>query len=408
MLLTRTGRRLLNDAPFSRWISSVVALTLAFAPSLWSQATIAEVNALGALFAAAIFAALFSNSRHRLDFAASIIGLALTHHLASILLFPSAIIILSATRYTRQQYARAAILALTPLVIYAYLPIAARTHPPVNWGDPESLEQFIWVVTGGPYRSYLFALPLADLVSRVGAAANYLFAQFTIVGVILGLWGGVRMAATPHSRRAFFALLLAFGLTAAFAITYNSLDSFVYLVPAYIVFAIWTMAGAADALGKVSILRSSRTSIVFAGCLVLLPLYNLSMNFDAMNLSSDFSARDYAQQIIERVPANALIISDGDEHYFSLMYYRYVIARKKSQFVISNDLLQYDWYFENIRLLAPNLHGAPLNPADRVAALVDAYLTQGRSIFATAHTDALSPFDLEPYDGFYRVVGRPN
>lgn len=423
IFLARTGRALLGaDAPLARWIPPSIALTFALAPAFWSQATIAEVNALAAFFAAALLAVLFSDSVHRLYYAAAIFGLGLVHHLTIVLLLPSAIILLGSTRYTRSQYLRAAFLTLAPLALYFYLPIRAATHPPINWGNPETWDGFLWLISGAPYRQYVLATPPAEILTRVGLSTRFLFEQFTVVGVAFGLWGVLRMATDVRLRRVFSALMVAFGMIAVYAIGYNSRDSFIYLTPAFLIFALWVMYGINDLSSREfsplplreiiapEAERSGgvrvRVDAVLLALLVLLPLYNLATNFGKMNLSSDFTAYDYGKNILTTIPADAVIIADGDEHYFALAYYRHVVTPEKKQIIVSGELLQYSWYFDNIRRDLPTVNASAANHVDRLTEIMDAVLAQQRAVYTTMQNNSFSPFALERRNNFYRVLGR--
>ena len=145
-------------------------------------------------------------------------------------------------------------------------------------------------------------------------------------------------------------------------------------------------------------------AVLYTVLLTVLPLYNLVVNFNAMNISTDYAARDYAQTIFKNSSDGATIIADGDEHYFALMYYRYVIASEKNQTVVSAELLQFDWYFDNIRRVVPGVNASAQNLSDRIAAVIEANLTQGREVYTTVPDDSFASYALEPRDGFYRVT----
>src|SRR5207245_1270640 len=75
----------------SEFASLVAALALAVSPVFWSQAVIAEVYALNALFVAAlIYGAIVGRwSARRLPLLALLFGLALTHHRTVLLMAPA-------------------------------------------------------------------------------------------------------------------------------------------------------------------------------------------------------------------------------------------------------------------------------------------------------------------------------
>lgn len=435
VLTAIAGRQLVrNSNSLSRWVPRSFALVFAFAPALWSQATIAEVNAVAIFLAAALFAVLLSDSPRRLFFAAAMVGIGLTHHLTILLLVPAAIILLASTRWTARQLTASLLALIAPLVLYLYLPLRAFTHPPINWGDPETLDGFLWVITGSPYRQYLFSLSPAEVFGRVALIARLLFEQFTIVGVMLGLWGAFQMGMRSdiETRRKFLALLLAFVLPVAYAVVYASRDSFVYLLPAFLVFLFWMMYGAndliANLLGRVvpglrGVIPSESkgatrqtpppvwgaggmraAAIIFP--LILFPLYNLTVNFNAMNLSSDYAAYDYAKTIFSEIPRQTVVIADGDEHLFALQYYRNVIAPQSDVVVVSAELLQYSWYFNQVRRMLPNVNGSVVTQPDRLVEVMDASLAQGRGLYVTLHNELLSRYATEIRDGYYRVIRR--
>ena len=44
------------------------------------------------------------------------------------------------------------------LLVYVYLPWRASKDPIINWGDPDTWENFRWLVMGQGYRRFFFAL----------------------------------------------------------------------------------------------------------------------------------------------------------------------------------------------------------------------------------------------------------
>ncbi len=336
-------------------VAPVAALGLAFAPALWSQATIAEVYTLNLLFAAIILWAIVSESPHRLYLTAVALGLGLTHHFSILLLVPGALV---ALKPTRREW-RAGLLVLAPLLLYAYLPLRAMADPPVNWGDPRTLDRFLWVVTASPYRSYLFGTSLYDVAARIESTARLLFDQFTLFGIALALWGMVRLAF--DNARLAAALGLCAGLTAGYAIAYASRDSFTYLLPAFAVVYLWLTYAAAwlIELAAPSLQQTGRAEpgqmahtlvpLMIILALVALPAYNLWSNARQMDLSRERAASDYAQNLLEALPSDAIVFAEGDERLFALVYYRHVVlAGRSDALIVSQGLLQYAWYYDNL------------------------------------------------------------
>src|SRR5205085_8360732 len=150
--------------------------------TLWSYATIAEVYTLNTLL---ILIVLFLMVRWRryvlvdrpstgsaitihdkwLYVAALVFGLALgVHHVTVGLILPALGILVYRTEglrfFTGRRLVYAALISIGALVaVYAYLPFAASRSPVINWGNPRSLQEIWWHITGRQYRVFLSFTP---------------------------------------------------------------------------------------------------------------------------------------------------------------------------------------------------------------------------------------------------------
>lgn len=386
----------LGDETLRDSVAAIAALVLAFAPAFWSQAIIAEVNAFSALLVASLLVVLFSINPHRLELAMLIFGIGAAHHWTILLLAPMAWWLLKNISWTGAQIMRAVALFIAPLLVYLVLPLRAATNPPVNWGNPQTLENFWWVVSAAPYQPYLFGLAPAAMLERVAAVPRLLFNQFNIGGGALGIWGLAQMvsSAENQNRRRGGGLLIGITLIVAYAAVYGSRDSYIYLLFAYILFA------PAIALGIADVLTRLNTRWGYAGLLVvflLLPIFNLATNFRALDLSQERGAFTYAESIFRTIPNNAVIITDGDEHLFALWYYRYAIAGESSHVdIVSHELLQYDWYAAQIR------QSMPVSDT-RLTSIIDQSITGNRKVYATTHIGELAEYIFQPQENLFII-----
>lgn len=348
--------------PFRWWVAGASALVFAYSPMFWSQATIAEVYALNALLTALLLLGLLLWARDAAAARPSIapwlvaaaLGLGLANHLTILFVVPAAVVLLW-RRVGWGSILRVSLVALSiALLLYLTLLLRASSDPPVNWGDPRTLPALANVISGQIYRGYVFGLPLSDYPLRLAAWAKLLFNQFGAIGVALGLWGAVRLF--DRAPRIATALALIVAIYSVFAIGYNSVDSDVYLIPAYMAFAIYIAAALGDIVGAVSRRvpslgwqRTAFPAVVVAG-LSLLPLSNLTLNFSGMDISRDTEALDYAQQAFAVMPDNALVVSsDTGEHIFSLWYYRYVERPDSHVLIVVPGLLDFPWYRQELK-----------------------------------------------------------
>jgi hypothetical protein len=354
--------------------SVTAALAFAFSPVFWSQAVIAEVYTLNAFFVALTIYLLSycaktrtSSSGPRLFYSlAFFYGLSLGNHLSMLLLLPVGVFLVLRGEYRRFLKYKTLITTyaffLLGLSVYLYLPLRAAQHPPINWGDPHTGSGFAWLVSARLYRQFVFALPGKYIPARVSAWLALLIQQFGWWGLLLeliGLWFWW------NEDRIFCVLLAIFVLISSiYAIGYNTTDSYIYLIPSFLVMALWLGKGVHCVLIALRELfvriartvKPSSTFFLLSSCaFLLLPLSSLTNNYEALNLNSDQTASDYGAGVLGALPANAIIIADTDPHTFALWYFHYAEGVRADVAVLNATLLQYDWYREGISRLYPHL-----------------------------------------------------
>lgn len=396
----------------SRWpLALSAALVWAFAPIPWGQAVIAEVYALSALLAVGFTTAMLhwraTGSRAAWRGAWLLFGLGMAHHLLiAACLIPAAIWAWEQRRRTgRRVWGEAAGLVALGLCFYLYLPLRAAASPPVNWGNARTFAGFWWVVSAAPYRQYVFALPPTEWPSRVGAWAALLLGQFKLWGVALGLWGAISLH--ERDRTASWGLLGLFAAITLYAIGYDTTDSYVYLLPALAVFAAWIAAGLADIGDRIRAQRKSLARLTWVGmaaALVALPVLSLAMHWAACDLRGDREAQEYVDGALAALPADAVVLADGDRQTFALWYARWGLGGAYHGEPISVGLLQFDWYRAQVQGRNPDLvlPDAALPQDEWLARFVAASLER-RPIFVTAEHLAPGGYALEPAGPLLRV-----
>jgi len=383
-LLYLAARETLPGRRTALWACLSPALWLATSRIFWSQALITEVYALNAVLFAALLllclrlgaklsdARMASTSHQALLRHAALIawlyGLSLGNHLT--ILFSGPLLLWHAWQIYRRrrlsvpQWAAVGTAFALGLSVYAYLPWRAGREPLMNWGNPRTLQGLIWMISGGIYRPFVLALPLAQWPARLLAWAGLLVQQFGVVGTALGLLG-----IWAHKRRnagQAAILLLTFALYSLYAAGYNTTDSYVYLLPVYMLFALWIAHGADLVLRTLGQTRTASATLTAA--LLLLPLVSLRANWQAVDLHDDRSAHDYGAQVFAQVPDGAIVVSATDPHTFTLWYFARVVVNRPQVAVVDRDLLVYDWYVAGLRQRYPWLRW-PVTPPDRAPSL---------------------------------------
>jgi len=395
------------------WLDSLISLVSALAcaagPTLWSQATIAEVYALHSLFCALC---LYLGLRNDLLVQSRwwwvlglALGLGLGVHLTLLLMLPG-LTVLVWPRENRRHLLALAAGALLGLAVYTYLPLAARMRPTINWGDASSWSGFWWVISGEPYHTYAFALPTSHLLARLSAWARLVTQQYTPPGVVLGALG---LCSWIEKRRYKWTLgtTLTFIAHTIYAISYNTADSYVYLIPTYLVTAIWIAEGArAIITGFVRgnprrwQRRIALSLVVFAA----IPLYSTLCHYDKLDLSDDRAAANWVDDVLGQIPEGALLITSQDRHTFTLDYVQWVEHRRQDLLVIDADLLGYDWYAGQTNRRHPSQN--PLESKEPLIQLISGNLGQREVYLATPREAVMAAFQVTRCGSLWRITGQ--
>ena len=421
------GARPWRTAP---WIPTAAALVAALAAAagreLWSQATITEVYALNALFAGALLAgcavalvrgpAAVDRRNGALPFMlVFVLWLGLGNHVTLGFAVGPLVAAVAYTCWRAEPTARRGLLLIgwfaAGLAVYMYAPIASSQQPPLNWGHPHTASGFWWMVSGSIYRDYAFGLAPSLLPGRVATWADFLLAQYTVVGLWLGLAGLYAL----WSRCRTFAAGSAVGtvLVSFYAIGYSTPDSFLYLIPAFLMFAVWIAAGltwlTAAALRLPVLAGAPRQSVIaatglLAAATVAVPGYSLFANAGSLSLRDDRAARDFVTAAFETAGQGSVIFASDSERVFSLWYQSYLADPARQVMVVSVPHLQFDWYWDDIRRQYPSR--VPLEPPAGFDARVDALIAHNLGVtpvFAASRTGILDRYGLVEDGVIYRI-----
>ena len=415
-----------------RWVRSVIAASVALiwatGHTVWSQATIAEVYSLSAFFGVCWLLVALRADRmttlRRWGLLGILIGLGLGTHMTLLLMLPILpILLLPNLRCQKRRSHRLVALGLGTclgLGAYGYLPLAAGSGSPINWGDPRSLSGFWWTVSAKIYRPYVFSVPLSHLPSRVLALIGLWREQFTSLGVMLaaiGLWSwGER-----GQRRWVWATGVGFVAYTLYALTYDTSDSYVYLIPSYLFAALWIAEGAlicatssrwlaTKLLGIDSASLSTTLVLIVLGAI---PVWSLGSHYGSLNLSHDTEVGDWMGRVLDRLPHGALLITGEDRHTFALDYVRWVEGTRLDLLVVDGELFSYDWYRSALGAQSAatgtppdltDLHTALVEPQADLAELISESLAHREVYLASRRQSLEQAFDVKPMGDLWRVA----
>jgi hypothetical protein len=346
------------------------AWSYAFAPLVWGQALIAEVYALAGLWTAWVLEHGLSEwadglrpggehgsaewadglrSGGKVDgaFALGLLwSLGLGVHLTLLFLAP----LIAWLIFRRPSFVlRLASGFLIGLLVWLYLPL----RDGLGWGQPATWQGFWWLVSGALYRGYVFALPPSALGGRLAAWAQTWLGGLGWTGVALALWGVMVLAG--RRRGGLVALALCFVAWNLYALGYNTTDSVVYLVPAFVIGSVWLGVGLADVLGRVWDLGGRRWTPLLLALALLTPAWSLARNGAALDLSDDHEAADFCGAVMNEAPPGAILLTRTDRQTFALWYCQQVRGLRPDVAVVDEGLRNFDWYRVQLQRAHPNL-----------------------------------------------------
>jgi len=406
-------------------------LLWAFARDVWAQSVVAEVYTLNALLLVTIVLLVlrFSEERSMRDLylAAGLFGLALANHYPLMLLALPALLVFVARRPVASPAGRPALapgraapwsfravltvlgLSVPGLALYAYLPLAAARHPPINWGDPSTWDRFWAHVSRAAYRK----LELGHLSSArdkerfLALFFEILASQWTApVLIVLGVLGVLRLRARPRERNLLLAIAALSGVGLTLLLNYEyeheniqRVDEF-YL-PVYAVLAPVLAMGLAHAAEEIARRAPplERAARVVLPAVFLLPLV---LHHRHNDLSNDRVAHDYNAFVLDSLPPDSVYFTSGDYTSFPSLYFQVVEGRRP-------DVLLADFTGE----LSPAARAylaeidPSIDPGDR-AAVQSAFIDRGRrKLLVAAKSDLKIAAPVDPWGLVYFVWGLP-
>jgi len=307
------------------WAAAAAALLLAFSPSFWGEANIQRVYALNALFVAFATAAAFAWHRSRearaLVLAFFLCGLGATNHtfMAIFALALALFAIATAPALMKDWWTalRAGGAFAVGLLPYAYLPLRSGADPVLDWGNPETLSNFIAVVLRRGFWGRAFIRGPGDLPVIAGDYLRGLGVETLWAGAILALIGAV----VGWRRRwpVLLPLLVMAGNLAALVIHGSRADIFIwhrYYIPSYLMAAVLAGMGA-QALCE----RLPRRLLLLP---LVVPLVLLVTGWRDFDRSRYRIAEDFSRALLSTLPPGAHLAASDDNILFVLIYLHFV------------------------------------------------------------------------------------
>jgi hypothetical protein len=366
-------------------------LLMGFSRTLWSYATIAEVYTLNTLLIFVIFFlmlrwrrgiiadrrrigapvedehSVLADTAHDvfLYAAALVFGLALgVHHVSVALILPALAVIVYRTEGLRFFRSRrllyAALISVGALVaIYSYLPLAASHTPVISWGNPRSLQEIWWHVTGRQYQVY-FSFTPKIMGEQSLEFFRMVLREFGLpwLPLSLGLAFTGFASAFKRDRTTFWFLLFMIIADLAYAFSYEiAEDKDAYYLPAFFSIAIAAGFGIRWLIQlTVSKPKLIGKSYLIAAIAVLLTLtIAFTGNWPFNNRRHYFIAHDYVENLLSAIEPDGLLLTFDWQVASPMLYAQEVEQRRRDVKVVDINLLRRSWYFDYLKHAYPGL-----------------------------------------------------
>ena len=372
-------------------------LLMTFSRTLWAYATITEVYTLNALLVLLVFF-LVARWRRRIVeartdstavmtaddtwiyAAAFVFGLATgVHHVTVVLTLPAIAVVVYRTEgltfFTSRRLLFAALISIGALIlVYSYLPWAASRSPAMNWGDPRSLQEIWWHVTGRQYRVF-FSFSSATMGAQFVEFCRMALREFGFSWLPLTLFLAIAGLATASKRdgTVFWFLLLILIADLAYSLSYEiAEDKDAYYLPAFISIAIAAGLGVRCLIQLAASKRSRIWTpyVAAAVAIVLTILVAFAANWSFNNRRHYFIANDYVENLFSTIEPNGLLLTQDWQVASPMLYAQEIEQRRYDVKVVDINLLRRSWYFDYLKHAHPDLIGRAKEKIDLYFALL--------------------------------------
>jgi transmembrane protein TMEM260 (protein O-mannosyltransferase) len=357
-------------------------LLMAFSRTLWVYATITEVYALNALLVLVVFFLVVRWRRRIIETrtnssaaattpdtciyaAALVFGLAMgVHHVTVALTLPAIAVVVYRTEglkfFTSRRLLYAALISIGALIlVYSYLPWAASRSPAMNWGNPRSLQEIWWHITGRQYRVF-FTFSSAAMGAQFIEFCRMALREFGFAWLPLTLFLAVAGLASAYKRdrTVFWFLLLILLADLAYSLSYEiAEDKDAYYLPAFISIAIAAGLGVRWLIQLAAAGHSSmwRPYAAAATAIVLAAVTAFATNWPFNNRRRYFIADDYVENLFSTIAPNGLLLTQDWQVASPMLYAQEIEQRRPDVKVVDINLLRRSWYFDYLTHAHPDL-----------------------------------------------------
>jgi Flp pilus assembly protein TadD len=323
--------------------------------SLWSYSTVAEVYTLQMAFVCGL---VYLGIRVQYDdrgawslVAAFFIlcGLSLANNITVLLLIPGLLVLVlpAFAKLGARLKAASGALLIFGITLYLYMPVRSLHDPPIDWGNPETLNQFFWVLSAREFARNMFGLEYAitgGFGSGLITYARLVSNDISLVGIILSLVG---MAVCYRlSRRVFASFLVLYATTLIYSFAFGAdLELEAYLLPSLMITVLFLGTGVIWICGPGRGLLRRVGPVLF----LVLPAVLFATHYAERDLRSNRYAERIGRDLLSSMDQNALLFTDNTVDLFVALYVQSLFEHRQDVSLIYLPYLKYEWYRQQIQ-----------------------------------------------------------
>ncbi len=340
-----------------------LAFATAFSLTIWNHATFAEVYPLTFCMACILFVFTVAGHRRKPSLTGAILacftlGILSLNHYSGIALFPLGILyVIRFLRISRRGAATVSTLGgcyLACLSGYLYLPLRAASNPQLNWGDPSSFDNFLWVVSGGQFSELKLDVNFQQVQDGLIYWFNFWGTQwlpiiapleplYPVLGFMIILISTVGLVHLSRSCRYLgLGLMGCIWTTCVFSLIYKIPDIDAY----FIVATPPVLAGITTFI--VNRIRLTEEPFRYSGTtsslLLLVMAAIVFIQFPRIDKSGDRTPLDWGRAILDLLPENSIILTHADNDIYALWYQQIVLEYRTDVTVFGTNFIGSGWY----------------------------------------------------------------
>jgi Flp pilus assembly protein TadD len=277
---------------------------------------------------------------------------------------------------------------------YLYLLIRSRYDPAIDWGNPETFRQFLWVLTAREFSTNMLGLKYAISGGFFKASWVYLkllFDDISIIGLAISIAGAVFSFFV--SKRFFFFFVFLYATDLAYSFAFGAdLELEAYLLPSLLALVMFFGIGVA----KIASLGTKRFAVLTRTAVLILPLALLILHYGGRNLKGNRYAERIGESLISTMDKGGFLFTDNTVDLFIAGYAQAINGSRPDVSLVYLPYLKYGWYREQVK--ESSGLDVPADKADLVSLML------AKRAYYTPLARILVPADILVPDGIRFAV----